>query len=83
MAKAAGATPRVDWLLPRLRICRYLSLASFFALALLLLVWNLGYAAVPRSLLWAVLAFQLLPLLLLAPGTVSYTHLTLPTICSV
>lgn len=70
MTKAAGAPPGVDWLLPRLRICRYLSLASFFALALLLLVWNLGYAAVPRSLLWAVLAFQVLPLLLLAPGII-------------
>ncbi|OLU28784.1 hypothetical protein BVH03_12525 [Pseudomonas sp. PA15(2017)] len=70
MAKAARALPNVDWLLPRLRISRYLSLASFVALAALLLIWNLGYAAVPNALLWAVLAFQLLPLLLLAPGLI-------------
>ncbi len=70
MAKAARALPEVDWLLPRLRISRYLSLASFLALAALLLIWNLGYAAVPNALLWAVLAFQLLPLLLLAPGLI-------------
>lgn len=70
MTKAAKALPSVDWLLPRLRISRYLSLASFLALAALLLIWNLGYAAVPSTLLWAVLAFQLLPLLLLAPGII-------------
>ncbi|TWE02196.1 putative membrane protein [Pseudomonas sp. AG1028] len=70
MTKAAKALPSVDWLLPRLRACRYLSLASFLALAALLLIWNLGYAAVPNALLWAVLAFQLLPLLLLAPGII-------------
>lgn len=70
MARAARALPSADWLLPRLRICRYLSLASFVALAALLLIWNLGYAAVPRSLLWAVLAVQVLPLLLLAPGII-------------
>ncbi len=70
VAKAAKSLPSVDWLLPRLRACRYLSLASFLALAALLLIWNLGYAAVPSTLLWAVLAFQLLPLLLLAPGII-------------
>lgn len=70
VGKTAKALPSLDWLLPRLRICRYLSLASFVALAALLLIWNLGYAAVPNSLLWAVLAFQMLPLLLLAPGII-------------
>jgi len=70
VTKAAKAPPSVDWLLPRLRACRYMSLASFLALAALLLIWNLGYAAVPSTLLWAVLAFQLLPLLLLAPGII-------------
>lgn len=62
--------PSIDWLLPRLRFCRAVSLISFLGLAALLLIWNLGYAAVPSSLLWAVLAFQMLPLLLLAPGII-------------
>lgn len=71
MGKPAKPLPSIAWLLPRLRICRYLSLASFLGLAALLLIWNLGYAAVPARLLWAVLAFQMLPLLLLAPGMFS------------
>lgn len=70
VGRTAKPLPGLDWLLPRLRFCRYLSLASFLALAALLLIWNLGYAAVPSSLLWAVLAFQMLPLLLLAPGII-------------
>ncbi|KIQ06456.1 MULTISPECIES: DUF2069 domain-containing protein [Pseudomonas] len=70
MGRTAKPLPSIDWLLPRLRLCRYLSLASFLGLAALLLIWNLGYAAVPSSLLWAVLAFQMLPLLLLAPGII-------------
>ena len=65
------ASPSLERLLTRLRLARYLSLASFLGLAALLLAWNLGYAAVPGPLLWAVLAFQLLPLLLLAPGIVA------------
>ncbi|WP_084306200.1 DUF2069 domain-containing protein [Phytopseudomonas flavescens] len=68
MGRTTKPLPSIAWLLPRLRVCRYLSLASFLGLAALLLIWNLGYAAVPSSLLWAVLAFQMLPLLLLAPG---------------
>lgn len=70
VGRTAKPLPSIDWLLPRLRLCRYLSLASFLGLAALLLIWNLGYAAVPSSLLWAVLAFQMLPLLLLAPGII-------------
>lgn len=70
VGRPAKPLPSIDWLLPRLRLCRYLSLASFLGLAALLLIWNLGYAAVPSSLLWAVLAFQMLPLLLLAPGII-------------
>ncbi|TBU90000.1 DUF2069 domain-containing protein [Phytopseudomonas dryadis] len=71
MARTLKPLPSIEWLQPRLRLSRYLSLASFLALAALLLIWNLGYAAVPGSLLWAVLAFQLLPLLLLAPGMIA------------
>lgn len=70
MALTADSLPSIAWLLPRLRACRLLSLLSFILLAALLLIWNLGYAAVPGSLLWAVLAFQMLPLLLLAPGII-------------
>jgi uncharacterized membrane protein len=51
-------------------VSRVISLVSFMALALLLLVWNLMFAEIPDKLLWVILAFQLAPLLLLAPGLI-------------
>ncbi|MEX6500953.1 DUF2069 domain-containing protein [Pseudomonas zhanjiangensis] len=68
MARTAKPLPSLDWLKPRLAISRAASLASFFALAALLLAWNLMFAELPDSLFWVVTSFQLAPLLLLAPG---------------
>jgi uncharacterized membrane protein len=68
VAKTAKPLPSLEWLQPRLKISRAASLLSFFCLAALLLVWNLGYANIPGKLLWVILAMQLAPLLLLAPG---------------
>lgn len=70
MARTPKPLPSVDWLKPRLAISRAASLASFVALAVLLLVWNLLFAELPGTLLWVILAFQLAPLLLLAPGLI-------------
>lgn len=70
MARTPKPLPSVDWLKPRLAISRAASLASFLALAVLLLVWNLLFAELPGTLLWVILAFQLAPLLLLAPGLI-------------
>ncbi|MGE8359449.1 DUF2069 domain-containing protein [Pseudomonas sp.] len=70
MAKTPKPLPSLDWLKPRLAISRAISLVSFVALVVLLLVWNLVYAELPGNLLWVILAFQLVPLLLLAPGLV-------------
>ncbi|MGE8497596.1 MAG: DUF2069 domain-containing protein [Pseudomonas sp.] len=68
MARTPKPLPSLDWLKPRLAISRAISLASFLALVILLLVWNLVFAELPDNLLWVILAFQLVPLLLLAPG---------------
>lgn len=68
MAKTVKPLPTLEWLQPRLKASRVISLVSFFSLAALLLVWNLGYANVPATLLWVILSVQLAPLLLLAPG---------------
>lgn len=68
MAKQAKPLPALDWLQPRLKLSHALSLASFFALAALLLGWNLFFADLHGASLWVVLAIQLAPLLLLAPG---------------
>ncbi|HEX5842362.1 MAG TPA: DUF2069 domain-containing protein [Pseudomonas sp.] len=69
MARAPKPLPSIEWLKPRLSISRAISLLSFFALAGLLLAWNLLFAEIPgKQLLWVILAMQLAPLLLLAPG---------------
>lgn len=68
MAKTPKPLPALDWLAPRLKISRALSLFGFAALLLLLLVWNLAFADLHGARTWVVLSIQLLPLLLLAPG---------------
>jgi uncharacterized membrane protein len=68
VAKAPKPLPSLDWLRPRLAASRAISLLSFAALAVLLLVWNLSFAELPSQLLWVILGFNLIPLLLLAPG---------------
>ncbi|ERI49596.1 membrane protein [Pseudomonas sp. EGD-AK9] len=68
MARAKKPLPSLDWLQPRLKLSRALSLLSFFALLTLLLVWNLAFADLHGARIGVVLAIQLLPLALLAPG---------------
>ncbi|TWC38667.1 putative membrane protein [Pseudomonas sp. SJZ079] len=68
MAKTPKPLPSLDWLQPRLAASRAISLLSFLALGTLLLVWNLSFAERPSKLLWVILGFNLIPLLLLAPG---------------
>jgi uncharacterized membrane protein len=70
VAKTRKPLPSLDWLKPRMAVSRTISLTSFLALAALLLVWNLMFADIPGKLLWVILAFQLAPLLLLAPGLI-------------
>jgi uncharacterized membrane protein len=70
VAKTPKPLPSLEWLKPRLSISRAISLLSFLALAALLLIWNLLFAEIPGKLLWVILAFQLAPLLLLAPGLI-------------
>lgn len=60
--------PSLEWLQPRLRLSRALVLTAFFGLAALLLGWNLFYADLHGARTGVVLAVQLLPLLLVAPG---------------
>lgn len=70
MAKIPKPLPSLDWLQPRLAVSRAISLLSFLALGTLLLVWNLSFAELPSQLLWVILGFNLIPLLLLAPGMI-------------
>lgn len=54
-----------------MHLARWLSLAGYLALIALLLVWNIGYAQLPEKIFWIVIGFQLVPLLILAPGVIS------------
>lgn len=68
MAKIPKPLPELSWLKPRLAISRAITLLSFFALALLLLVWTLFFADLHGARPWVILSIELLPLALLAPG---------------
>lgn len=68
MARKAKPLPSLEWLAPRLKASRALTLASFLALATLLVVWNLAFADLHGARPWVIIGIQLLPLALLAPG---------------
>lgn len=68
MAKTPKPLPALEWLQPRMKLVRSLSLLSFVALTLLIVGWNLGFADLHGARVGVVLAIQLVPLALLAPG---------------
>jgi len=68
VAKPPKPLPELNWLAPRLRLSRILSLLSFLGLAVLLVLWNLAFADLHGARPWVVISIQLVPLLLLAPG---------------
>jgi uncharacterized membrane protein len=71
VAKIPKALPELNWLQPRLRITRAINLFCFFALALLILLWNLFFADLNGARPWGILLFALTPLALLTPGMIS------------
>ncbi|MBC8651660.1 DUF2069 domain-containing protein [Pseudomonas sp. MTM4] len=71
MARKPKPLPSLEWLAPRLKFSRVLSLASFISLAALLIVWNLAFADLHGARTWVVISIQLIPLLLVAPGMIS------------
>lgn len=71
MARQKKPLPSLEWLRPRLRVSRTLSLVSFAALALLLVIWNLFFADLHGARTWVVLSIQLIPLLLVTPGLIT------------
>ena len=71
MARKNKPLPEVVWLQPRLALSRAISLGSFVGLVLLILIRDLIYADAHGAASWVpwlVLAFKLLPLLVVAPG---------------
>ncbi|HEK1768840.1 TPA: DUF2069 domain-containing protein [Pseudomonas putida] len=71
MARKPKVLPALDWLAPRLRLTRALSLACFFGMIALLVVNNLWFADLHGARVEVILAIELIPLLLLLPGMLS------------
>lgn len=71
MAKKPKILPSVQWLEPRVRITRVLSLICFLALVGLLCGYYLLVADLHGARPWVILLIELVPLLLLAPGMLS------------
>ncbi|RRV06922.1 DUF2069 domain-containing protein [Pseudomonas sp. v388] len=70
MAKQPKVLPPREWLEPRVRISRAASLICFFGMIGLLSVYYLGIANLHGARPGVILAIELLPLLLLAPGVI-------------
>jgi Predicted membrane protein len=68
VARKPKVLPPLDWLAPRLRLTRTLSLACFFGLMALLVANNLWFANLHGARVEVILAVELVPLLLLLPG---------------
>lgn len=71
MAKKPKVLPALDWLEPRVRISRLISLTSFFGLIALLSIYYLWIADLHGARPWVILLIELVPLLLFAPGIIS------------
>ena len=71
MAKKPKILPPVEWLEPRVRLMRILSLVCFFGLVGLLCGYYLLVADLHGARPWVILLIELVPLLLMAPGMLS------------
>ncbi|WP_455924372.1 DUF2069 domain-containing protein [Pseudomonas putida] len=60
--------PSIEWLQPRVRLARGLSLACFFGFMALLGVYTLWVADLHGARPWVILLIEWVPLLVLTPG---------------
>ena len=68
MAKQPKVLPPIEWLAPRVRLMRGVSLVCFFGLIALLCVYYLGFANLHGARPWVILLIELVPLMFLVPG---------------
>ncbi|SDS76327.1 DUF2069 domain-containing protein [Pseudomonas oryzae] len=68
MARKNKPLPALDWLEPRMRLARWLSLALLVALIALLGVWYLLIVDLHGARPWVILGVHLLPLAIVTPG---------------
>ena len=62
MAKQKKPLPAMEWLQPRVRFTRWVSLIGYLALLLLIGVWNGVFADLHGARTWVVLSIVLVPL---------------------
>ena len=68
MAKQKKPLPAEEWLQPRVKASRWVSLIGYLALLLLIGIWNGVFADLHGARTWVVLSILLVPLLILAPS---------------
>ena len=68
MAKKPKVLPSIEWLQPRVRLMRVLSLVCFFGFIGLLCVYYLMFADLHGARPWVILLIELVPLMFLVPG---------------
>ena len=68
MAKKPKVLPPIEWLEPRVRLMRVLSLVCFFGLIGLLSAYYLVFADLHGARPWVILLIELVPLMFLVPG---------------
>jgi len=68
VAKQPKVLPSIEWLEPRVRLMRVLSLTCFLGLIGLLCVYYLLFANLHGARPWVILLIELVPLLILLPG---------------
>ena len=83
MAKKPEVLPALDWLEPRVKISRLISLSSFFGLIALLSIYYLWIADLHGARPWVILLIELVPLLLFAPGIISSSPRAYSWLCFV
>ena len=70
MARKPKVLPALEWLEPRVKVSRVVSLVCFFGLIALLIIYYLWLADLHGARPWVILMIELVPLLLLAPGMI-------------
>ena len=70
MAKKPKVLPALEWLEPRVKVSRVVSLLCFLGLIALLIIYYLWLADLHGARPWVILLIELVPLLLLAPGMI-------------
>ena len=68
MARKPKVLPTREWLAPRVKVARTLSLLAFLGLVGLLCAYYLLVADLHGARPWVILLIELVPLLILAPG---------------